>query len=190
MTLLAKNWWFPGRAAAPYDSKAAFSQLYDETHRSLYRYVYGLSGSTTQDAEDITAQTYLKAWDHRKQFSGTPEQVKGWLFTIAKRIVIDRYRKQQIRPQSVHIDEAFLVSSDASPEEKAVIAEQIQTLWILLQDLSTENREMIVLRYMVGWPVKDIAAHMDMNPNTVSVRLSRVLEQLKGTWKQHEVQEG
>jgi RNA polymerase sigma-70 factor (ECF subfamily) len=92
MTTWTKNWWFPGRAAVPYASKAAFSELYEDTHLSVYRYVYGLLGGTAQDAEDITAQTYLKAWDHRKQFRGTPEQAKGWLFTIAKRIVIDRYR--------------------------------------------------------------------------------------------------
>lgn len=190
MVTLFERWWFSGRTAAPYESEAAFSHLYEGTHRSLYRYVYGLLGGTTQDAEDITAQAYLKAWDNRRQFSGTTEQAKGWLFTIAKRIVIDRYRQQQIRPQSVHIDEEFIVSSGGSPEEKAITAEQIQTLWKLLQDLSTEDREMIVLRYMVGWSVKDIAAHMDMNPNTISVRLRRVLEQLKGTWKQHEVQKG
>jgi len=190
MTTLTERWWFPGRAAVPYASKAAFSRLYEETHRSVYRYIFGLTGGAAQDAEDITAQAYLKAWDARRQFTGTPAQAKGWLFTIARRIVIDRYRKQQVRPQSVQVDAERLVSADASPEEKAVTAEQVHLLWALLRELSPENREMLVLRYIVGWPVKEIAAHMDMNPNTVSVRLRRVLEQLKGTWKQHDRQEG
>lgn len=61
--------------AKPYHSEPAFSQLFDSTHQIVFRYVYGLLGGPQQDVEDITADTFLKAWHARDQFEGDHEAV-------------------------------------------------------------------------------------------------------------------
>jgi RNA polymerase sigma-70 factor (ECF subfamily) len=181
---LKRKWLFFRQAKKPpYTTKQAFSQLYDKTHIAVFRYAYGLVHGNQHDAEDITAQTFLKAWDARHQFTGTPTQAQSWLFTIAKRIVIDQYRKQQVRPDEVAMPDT-LHNNHPSPEKIAMQADEHQQVWAILQHLDEADRDMIVLRYMLDWQVKDIATHMNMNPNSVSVRLKRLMEQLQGLWLQ------
>ena len=53
----------------------------------------------------------------------------------------------------------------------------------MLDSLPDDTREMLVLRYMLSWQVKQIAAHLDMKENNVSVRIRRALSRLKN-WNQ------
>ena len=81
--------------------------LGDQTHLAVYRYVYGLTGGPQQEVEDITAETYLKAWHARRRFSGNEDAATGWLLQIARRLVIDSYRRRQARPTDTDIDAAL-----------------------------------------------------------------------------------
>lgn len=166
----------------PYQSAEAFAALYDRTHLLIYRYAYGLTGGPPQEVEDITAETFLKAWKARSTFEGTEEAVIGWLVQIARRLVIDRYRRQQTRPPETGVDDLIMIAPDASPEEETAIREQCGILWQLLQALPEDQREMLVLRYMLGWRVKQIAAHFNLPANTVSVKIIRVIDQLRANW--------
>lgn len=168
-------------SAKPYASRAAFSQLYDATHLNVYRYTLGLTGNGP-DAEDVTAEAFLKAWNNRHTFHGDQEAALAWLFTIAKRLVIDRSRKRKRRPQAVHIDDLMLAAPQPGPEQATISQEQQRILWGLLDELPDQQREMLVLRYMLGWQVKQIADHLEMNANTVSVTLRRCLQRLHANW--------
>jgi RNA polymerase sigma-70 factor (ECF subfamily) len=44
----------------------------------VFRYIYGLSGGPLQEAEDLTAETYARAWKTRQSFSGNEEAALGW----------------------------------------------------------------------------------------------------------------
>jgi RNA polymerase sigma-70 factor, ECF subfamily len=169
-------------------TEKAFSHLYETTHRSVYRYLYGLVGGAVQDAEDLTAETFLKAWNAREQFEGDDDAALGWLLTIAKRLVIDAARRQQSRPVSVDIAEDILSAPDATPEEQAIFTEQSQQLWALVQSLPDDKREMVILRYLLGWRVNRIAAHLNLPENTVSVSLKRIITQLRDTLNMEDAQ--
>jgi RNA polymerase sigma-70 factor (ECF subfamily) len=171
---------FRGRARAkPYESETAFSQLFDSTHQIVFRYVYGLLGGSQQDVEDITAETFLKAWHARDQFEGDHEAAVSWLLTIARNQVIDRYRVQQRRAVLIWLEDVELAASDANPEEQAIENEQWERLQTLAQTLTDQQREILVLRYLLGWKVKQIAAHLGMAENTVSVNLRRIIQRLQ-----------
>ncbi|MAU09977.1 MAG: hypothetical protein CL607_09170 [Anaerolineaceae bacterium] len=170
-------WSKPHEKARPYTNKRAFSHLYEQAHIAVYRYALGLTGNA-QDAEDVTADTFIKAWNARESFSGDEDAALGWLFTITKNLVIDRSRKQDRRPQNVVLDETLLQATQPLPEQQAITEEQKRALWDLLNTLAEDRRDMLVLRYMVGWQVQRIAAHLNMNPNTVSATISRTLKQL------------
>jgi RNA polymerase sigma-70 factor, ECF subfamily len=167
-----------GRHAASYTTPDAFSQLYERTHRSVYRYVYGLVGSA-HDAEDVTAATYLKAWNARERFAGDEDAALGWMCTIARRLAIDAARRRQTRPGDVELTESMIAAPDASPEEQAALLDQTRRLWTLVQALPDDAREMITLRYLLGWRVNRIAEHLGIKENTVSVTLKRLLAQLR-----------
>lgn len=170
-----------GRSRTRLD-EAAFSALYDRTYLIVFRYVYGLCGGPAQDVEDLTAETYLRAWRARESFTGDGEAAAGWLLQIARRLVIDAYRRRRARPDGDAEPPEFVAAPDAGPEEETQAREQWRALWQLLAGLSPDQREMLVLRYMLGWRVNRIARHFGLAENTVSVTIRRVLGRLRKAW--------
>ena len=170
--------------SAPYETQAAFQVLYAETHLAVFRYIYGLNNGSVQDAEDLAAETFTRAWKARHRFTGDSRAAFGWLLTIARNLVIDAHRKHKRRKTDTGIEQIVIVAPDASPEEQAILSEQCKILWQLLQELPDERREMLVLRYMLGWRVNQIARHFGIAENTVSVTIRRLLRQLRNRWPQ------
>jgi len=164
------------------DTADEFSLLYNRQHLAIYRFIYGLLGTSSAEAEDLTAETFERAWQARRRFRGNESAAVGWLFTIARRLVIDTYRRQRIRRPSDEIEIENLLDANGTPEEQAFTRQQQQTLWTLLQSLPIEHREMIVLRYMLDWRVMDIARQLKMTENNVSVTLRRILARLRREW--------
>lgn len=172
----------------PLQDPEAFSNLFDHTQIIIFRFIYGMLGGPIEDVEDLTCDTFLRAWKGRARFSGNDHEALCWLFTIARRLVIDNLRHNQSHPQNALISldesaiEVMIPSPQASPEEQASTREQFKHLWHLLQNLPDDRREMLVLRYMVGWKVKEIASYLKMEENTVSVYIKRCLEQIRQEW--------
>lgn len=172
----------------PLLDKESFSSLYSHTYLIIYRFIYGIHGGPNEEVEDITCETFLHAWKGRSRFTGDDQDALRWLFTIARHLVIDAHRKKK-----THLDETIdsfddldfesgLLSTKLTPEEITVNNEQYAKLWSLLQNLTIEKREMLVLRYMVGWQVKQIAEYLEMEENTISVYIHRSLDQIRLDW--------
>ena len=75
------------------------------------------------------------------------------------------------------------------PEADVITREQIAILWKMLGMLNTDVREMLVLRYMLGWQVRQIARHLGINENTVTVTIKRALKSLQRDWPQSQEQD-
>lgn len=168
---------------APFRSREAFSGLYERQHLPVFRYLYGLTGGPQEEAEDLTAETFLRAWRARSTFSGEETAALGWLLKIARRLVIDAYRRRQARPQAED-DPGDLQAAGPLPEEAAAAGEERVTLLSLLRTLPAESREMLTLRYLLGWRVNQIAAYLEIPENTVSVTIHRALERMRQQWPQ------
>lgn len=167
-----------------YQSKESFTELFNRTHLIVFRYIYGLHGGTVQDAEDLTAETFLRGWRARRSFQGDEDAAVSWLLQIARHLVIDQYRRKRVRPDEVDMKEDS--AGSMSPEANFVEGEQQRKLWTLIHQLPAEQREMLVLRYTLDWRVNQIATHMNLNENTVSVTLRRILLKLQESWLREE----
>ena len=170
------------RKQAPYNNPQDFSLLYEHAHLIVFRYIYSLRGGPKEIVEDLTAETFWRAWRRRKSFQGDQKAAVGWLLKIARRLVIDEYRRQKVRGFSEDIEEFILPDNGKSPEEQAANQEQLATLMDMLSQLPVQQREMLTLRYILGWRVKDIGAHMEIAENTVSVTIKRTLDKLRANW--------
>jgi RNA polymerase sigma-70 factor (ECF subfamily) len=164
--------------AASLDTSADFSRAYEQTHLPVFRYIYGLTGGPQQDVEDLTAETFLHAWQARHSFHGEEGAILGWLLHIARNLVIDRSRRLRVRESAPDP----LPAPVPGPEDSAQAGEEQHALLAMLQSLPGETREMLVLRYMLGWRVRRIAAHLEIPENTVSVSIHRALERLRRDW--------
>lgn len=167
----------------------AFARLYKETHLIVFRYVYGLSGGHLQEAEDLTAETYARAWKTRHRFSDDKNPALGWLLRIARNLAIDLSRRRKVRNFDENIPIELLVDPNLLPEMDVMTREQITILWQMLDTLSEDVRDMLVLRYLLGWQVRQIAAHHGLNENTVTVTIKRTLKNLQRDWPQSQEQE-
>ena len=166
------------RPHSPLASPVAFREFYERNRLSVFRYLYGLTGGPQEDVEDLTAETFLRAWKARHRFQGDEASATGWLIRIAKRLVIDRYRRTSQERRNPPDDPP----EDPSPEQAVVFDEQTSFLFRLVAELPDEPREIIVLRYLLGWRVNEIAGHIGATQNNVSVTLHRTLSRLREKW--------
>jgi RNA polymerase sigma-70 factor (ECF subfamily) len=146
----------------------------------VYRLIYALHGGPAEDVEDLAAETFERAWRGRKRFHGDEDAATGWLITIARNLVIDVQRKQQRREPPSAIDDVEIQTPAELAVERHILRNEQQTaLLAALQTLPVQEREMVILHYVLGWQVKRIAAHYDMLENTASVKIRRALERLR-----------
>lgn len=158
---------------------AVFAVMYENNRLSVFRYIYSFIGGSSDDAEDLTAETFIRAWKARHRFEGSMDSAIGWLLGIARRLTIDDYRRKVIRKTS---SLSSNLTADSTPEEDVLELQQQQQLLHLLNDLPVDQREILVLRYVLGWRVNQIAAHMRMSENNVSVIIHRTLAILREQW--------
>ena len=165
-------------------SPASFRALYELNRLSVFRYIYALTGGSQEDAEDLTAETFLRAWKARHQFAGEMDSAIGWLIRIAKSLVIDKYRRTVRATRNLPGDP----EDESTPEQTAIHEEQQKFLLRLVADLPDEQREIIVLRYLLGWRVNDIAQYMGVSENKISVSLHRTLSKLREKWTEMDLE--
>lgn len=156
--------------------QSAFNYLLD----TFWNQVYGFQLKRTQneyDAEDITIQTFSRAFDKIDTFD--PKYTfKTWLFTISKNIHVDLVRKKNASIRSRTTDEedekVYKIADDAPTVEDALITEQ--NLAQLLRDikkLKPHYQEVINLRYFQEMSYKEISNTLQEPMNNVKVKLLR-----------------
>jgi len=161
-----------------------FSQFYESCHLVVFRYIYGMTGGPIQEVEDLTAETFFRAWNKRSQFQGSQRAAVGWLLTIARNLVFDAHRRRKTHPEEEleeNWDDHFFFTQP-NPEANIEEHEQFRILWQLIQGLSHELREILILRYVLGWQVKEIARWTNSNENAISVSLYRAIKKIQQNW--------
>jgi len=152
-------------------SQIAFSTLLD----TFWNDVYGFQLKRTEnenDAEDITIQTFSKAFDKISTYKST-YVFKTWLITISKNIHVDLIRQRKRRLDSAN-DEIIKVLDVAPSAEDQLIKEQnLASLLQHIKKLKPHYQQVINLRYFNEMSYADIAAELDEPMNNVKVKLLR-----------------
>ncbi len=125
--------------------EAAVAQLYQTYAQRIYRYVaYRVSSS--DDAEDLTAEVFVKMVEGLPSYRWTGAPFESWLYSIASARVIDFRRRNTRRPQSELSEN--LDSSEPVPEEQLLNLQEVETLRQAIGKLSDEQQNVLVLRFM------------------------------------------
>lgn len=153
----------------------AYSKLLDY----YWNDVYGFQLIRTQnesDAEDITVQTFSKAFDKIHTYNDLYE-FKTWLITISKNIHVDliRRRKKSILETGSGNNEAIKKVLDDAPtaEDLLIIEQNLATLLHHIKKLKPHYQEVINLRYFKEFSYADIAKNLDEPINNIKVKLLR-----------------
>lgn len=158
-----------------------FSQVFHLTHIQVFHYLYGLTSCPLNDVEDLLAETFIRAWQSRKQFHGDENNVLFWLLRIARNLVFDAYRRKKVRGIHCSLEKEVETISDLSPgpEQTVIDGEKRKVIWNLFQNLSEEVREILALRYFLNWRIKQISSYTMKTETAVSMTIYRAIRSLR-----------
>lgn len=164
----------------------AYAEMYDRYVTSIYRFVF-FKVSNHEDAEDITADVFLKAWHYVTEHTEI-RSFRAIIYRIARNLVIDLYRHRSHEP-SVPLTETF----DESDEEVGVVHSSDAGAAVLKMEseqdharvleaigkLKEEYREVLLFRYVDGLSTGEVADILGKSKIDVRVTTHRAMKALR-----------
>ncbi|MCM4083568.1 sigma-70 family RNA polymerase sigma factor [Actinoplanes sp. TRM88002] len=135
-----------------------------------------VSSSALHTAEDLVQETMLRAWRNLDAVPVEAESQRRWLFTVARRLAIDAYRKRQSRPMEVSLIDTEPAASGGEAAEM-VIAKL--TLRHAVSDLSPAHRSVLQELYVEGHTLDETATRLGVPVGTVKSRAHYAMRHLR-----------
>jgi RNA polymerase sigma-70 factor, ECF subfamily len=143
-----------------------FHDLYQKYAQDVYRFAYWLCGNT-QDAEDITSETFVRALTASEQIRA--ETVKGYLLTIAKNLA---YKKNKRDQRFVPMD-SETTSSLAGPANSVETSDSLQHAMRFMRALHPTDRAALVMRLQDELSYEEIASILNISLAATKVKIHR-----------------
>ena len=123
------------------------------------------------DLPDMRQDIYLRVFEAAKEH--VPHPAKPFLFTVARNVVIDRYRRERIIPIEgvADLESVIVASPEPGPDRRAIARDELRHLQLALDRLPPRCREALVLRQVQGFSRKEIALQMGISEKTVDRHL-------------------
>jgi RNA polymerase sigma-70 factor (ECF subfamily) len=163
----------------------AFGRLYDMHVDRVYRHIYYRVGNQA-DAEDLTQQVFIKAWQAIDRYKRKATPFVAWLMTISHNLVIDFYRSKK---DKAYLEVEVLASDPASnPEQAAETSFEQQRLRRAILQLRSDEQQVVVLRFIEGFKFAEIASLLNKKEGNIRVILHRALVKLRNILEKDEKQ--
>ena len=121
------------------------------------------------DPDDVTSEVFVGVLRSLASFSGSEEQFRSWVFTIAHRRLVDERRRAGRRPQVSHDADPHEDIATASAEHQALQRLSADRVRQLCERLVPDQRDVLVLRLMSGLTVEEVAAALGKSPGAVKI---------------------
>ena len=145
------------------------AELFDR-HGALLLRVMGRGLDRPADAKDLVQQTFLQVHRHRHDYDPS-RPFRPWLLTIAMNLKRGYFRRAKVRPEA-ELSDAVAQRLSAPPATQERV-EQQQRLRFALQPLSPAQREVIVLHWLEGIPMQEIARIIGASLSATKLRAHR-----------------
>jgi RNA polymerase sigma factor (sigma-70 family) len=157
--------------AARIGAEWAWRALFADTAPDLLRYA---RASRVPDPEDVVGETFLRAVRGVGSFEGDERGFRAWLFTLARNRIVDEHRKlvrRRTEPIPVEVLAEFGARGDAETEAmRALVEDRVRSI---LDDLSTDQRDVLLLRILGGLTIEEVATVVRKKPGAVKALQAR-----------------
>jgi RNA polymerase sigma-70 factor, ECF subfamily len=169
--------------------EAAFEELIRRHQQRVFGLVSGIL-RRREDVEDVVQQVFLKVFVSLKRFDQRAA-FSTWLYKISVNECWDYLRKKKVRPLVYEADLSEeqvsrldgVVSADQPPASSSDRAEARDLLERMMEKLPEQDRQLLVLKEVEGFSVQELAEILDLNVNTVKVRLFRARARLMDVYR-------
>ena len=156
----------------------AFGKVYDEYISRIYRFIY-FKVSREEEAQDLASETFLKAWQHIQEGKSV-KRISSFLYSIARNLVIDHYRKKMFTIEAGEADAAGMLKGDTKQNTQTENKQEYSVLLVAMSKLKEEYKEVVQLRYLDELSIGEIADVLGKSKGAVRVTLHRASKNLRG----------
>ncbi|MDZ5471159.1 RNA polymerase sigma factor SigX (plasmid) [Bacillus sp. 31A1R] len=160
---------------------SVFDELYSKYHHDIFQFLFYMVKNREQ-AEDLVQEVYIRVLKSYKQFEGKSSE-KTWLFSIARNVAIDSFRKQKGWKQ--RIMEKFdwstqqVKDDNPIPEEIALRKEEYQLIYKCLDHCTVDQKMVVIMRYIQDLSIAETAETLGWTESKVKTTQHRALKVLK-----------
>lgn len=145
----------------------------------LWSVIYARLGDASV-TEDILQDVYVAVLQKRQSWQDI-QQIRGWLYQVAIRHVLQFRRRQSRQRERIHrYAQMKLADGDTSLLDRLCGAEQIDLVRMAIWQLRSSDRQVLLLKYREDLSCHDISIHLGVTETTVQTRLLRARRRLKG----------
>jgi len=157
--------------------RAALEELYLIHFDRIYSYLH-MSVGNRHDAEDLTTQTFLKMLESIGKFRWQSAPFSAWLFRIAHNLAMDHFRARRRWQPEEEVPEP-LGEEEPSAELQAMHSIGRQSMLALIEDLSSEQQQVLTLKFVFNFQNADVATILGKTDGAIKSLQHRALVSLQ-----------
>jgi RNA polymerase sigma-70 factor, ECF subfamily len=158
---------------------AAWVDLYDRHVREIYGYVFHLVGRNSSVAEEVVQETWMNALQGIARFDSATNQMRGWLFAIARSQVALHYRRLRVVVGVPSELEAEAAELPDMPIDELQQLELIDVVRAALIELPNAYRELLLEKYVDRKSVRELASLRGKTEKAIEGLLTRARAELR-----------
>ncbi|MDP2631254.1 MAG: sigma-70 family RNA polymerase sigma factor [Candidatus Uhrbacteria bacterium] len=159
--------------------KSSFNQFYRKHFDGVYRFVFYRVKMNKEVAEDLTSEIFIKALCNFSKFDPNISQV-AWIMTIARNHVINHWRDQK---EVIDIDQIAFKMEGADGRKELENIDDAMRLYSALNKLCKEDREIIELKYLLGYRYKEIGEIICKSAGAARIDAHRAMKKLRSVFE-------
>ena len=159
----------PVVAAATAGDESAFSELVHRYGQELRAHCYRMLGSY-EDSEDLTQETFLRAWRGRESFRGH-SSFRAWLYRIATNVCLTALERRSGRQETARREETpeESATTDVGPDDEVVSKESVEiAVRFAVRHLPPRQRAIVYLRDVLDFTARDTAEFLETSLASVT----------------------
>ncbi|WP_156289263.1 RNA polymerase sigma factor SigX [Oceanobacillus salinisoli] len=163
--------------------KAVFDKLYDSYHKDLFQFIFYMVKDKPL-TEDLVQEVYIRVLNSYASFKGESSE-KTWLFSIAKHVTYDHFRKKKRKAQRIldFFDWSergeTIPDQNALPEEIAIQSDEMQRIYKYLDKCTVDQKSVLLLRFIQSFSIQETAEVLNFSISKVKTVQHRGLKTLR-----------